>query len=103
MDIGNNMSWNNYNINWESPEYWKADCLEALRRAVLERMPFYRNKDGQFERTFTQINNTITVDRESGEVSFTNCYYNSNSFTLGNRDSGIISATNPIIKPVNVQ
>jgi len=103
MDIGNNMGWNNYNINWESPEYWKADCLEALRRGVLERMPFYRNKDGQFERTFAQINNTISVDRESGEVSFTNVYYYSNNFTLGNRDSGIISATNPIMKPVNIQ
>ena len=103
MGIGNNMGWSNYNINWESPEYWKSDCIEALRQAVLERMYFYRYKDGQYERTFAQINNTFAVDRESGEISFTHDYYNNNNFTIGSRDPGIIPATNPIMKPVNLQ
>jgi len=98
------MGWNNYNINWNNPEYWKADCLDALRRAILERAPFYSNKNGQTERSFAQINNTFAVNRESGDILFTHDYYNNNNFSLGYRDAEVNkSVTNPIIKPMGCQ
>jgi hypothetical protein len=85
------MGWSDYNVNWESPEYWRADCMEALRRAVNERcLQGIRNS---VERTFTTIDNSLSVDRESGTVSFDANHFTSNPVVLTTQNYPAINET----------
>lgn len=72
--------------------------MEALRRAVNERcLQGIRNS---VERTFTTIDNSLSVDRESGTVSFDANHFTSNPVVLTTQNYPSINET---VKNLNLQ